>query len=108
MARRLKLMTDYECSPLWDYGESGDLYDNPDPASLPLSKTTIDDLKAWAAWYDTWVDMREPYDSRRVLPEEREAFKRVGRRLWESLQRELGSGWHVVYFEDGKVLEPAG
>jgi len=48
--RRLKLMPDYQCNPLWEYEEPpGDLYTNPDPAELPLSQATIRDLRAWAA-----------------------------------------------------------
>ena len=35
--RRLKLMADYHCAPLWEYSEPpDDLYANWDPAELPL------------------------------------------------------------------------
>ncbi len=103
MPRCLKLMADYGCSPLSDYGEDGDLYDNPDPTELPLSAALFAELNAWAAWYDTWIDMRDPYESRSILPEEDQSFKRAGRRLWAELRSELGDNWRVVYHEDGKV-----
>jgi hypothetical protein len=35
-----------------------------------------------------------------------EADDGTGRWLWETLKRELGDGWLVVYFENGRVLEP--
>jgi hypothetical protein len=107
MPRLLKLMPDYQCNPLWEYEESpGGLYTNPDPAELPLSEATIRDLRAWAAWFDTFINLDDPYDSREVLPEESAAFDQAGRRLWAMLCRELGPGWVVSYFHDGKLLRP--
>ena len=106
--RRLKLMPDYQCNPLWEYEEPpGDLYTNPDPAELPLSQATIRDLRAWAAWFDTFINLDDPYDSREVLPEESAAFDQAGRRLWAVLRRELGPAWVVSYFHDGKLLSPS-
>lgn len=105
--RRLKLMADYQCSPLWEYEEPpGDLYANRDPAELPLSEVTIRELAAWAAWFDTFLDMDDPNGSREVLPEETAAFDQAGRRLWTVLRRELGAAWVVSYFHDGKLLSP--
>src|SRR5260221_10131925 len=92
--RLLKLMTDQGCNPLWEYSEPpDDLYDNPDPAGLPLSQATVRELRAWAAWYDTFINMSDPYDSRVILPEESAAFNQAGRRLWGSLRRVVGAGW---------------
>ncbi len=106
--RRLKLMADYGCNPLWEYRDPpDDLYANPDPAELALSESSIRDLRAWAAWYNTFINMDEPNDSRQLLPEELEAFNRAGRRLWAALVRELGSHWVVSYFEDGKLFSPS-
>jgi hypothetical protein len=107
--RRLMLKPDYGCSPLWEYGEPpDDLYDNLDPAALPLSEPTVRNLRAWAAWFDTCINVADPEDSREVLPEEAEAFDRAGRRLWLAVRRELGGGWVVSYFAGGgKVLHPS-
>jgi len=104
--RRLKLMTDYGCNPLWEYSASDDLKANPDPAELPLSEATARELRAWAAWFDTFINMDDPHDSRVVLPEESAAFNQAGRRLWAAVRRELGPGWVVSYFENGKLLPP--
>lgn len=105
--RRLKLMADYQCNALWEYEEPpGDLYTNPDPAELPLSQPTIRDLRAWAAWFDTFINLDDPYDSREVLPEESAAFDQEGRRLWGVLCSELGPDWVVSYFHGGKLVCP--
>jgi hypothetical protein len=103
----MKLMTDYGCNPLWEYSDPPDaLYANPDPAELPLSEATVRELRAWAAWYDTFINMNDPYNSRQVSPEESAAFNQAGRRLWAAVRRELGPGWVVSYFEDGKLVLP--
>jgi hypothetical protein len=105
--RRLKLMPDYQCNPLWEYEEPpGDLYANPDPAELPLTEATVRELRAWAAWFDTFLNMDDPTDSREVLPEETAAFDQAGRRLWGVLREELGPGWVVSYFHAGTLLPP--
>jgi hypothetical protein len=102
----IKLMTDYGCAPVWHHDDPDGEVGPVDPADLPLSAGTIDDLRAWAVWYDTFLDMRDPADSRRVLPEEDAAFRAAGRRLWRAVRRELGPGLRVVLFEDGTLLEP--
>jgi hypothetical protein len=40
MLRKIKLMPDYQCFPLWDMEEP----DNLDPKDLPLNKDTIASL----------------------------------------------------------------
>lgn len=40
MLRKIKLMPDYQCFPLWDMEEP----DNLDPRDLPLNKDTIASL----------------------------------------------------------------
>ena len=54
--RRLKLMADYGCHPLWGTvdPEIGDL----DPASLPLSAALVADLAAWAEGFEATLDPR--------------------------------------------------
>jgi hypothetical protein len=101
-------MADYGCHPLWEYSDDAslDLYANPDPTTLPLSKQAIEDLNAWARWFDSFINLHDPYNSRDVPPEERAAFDREGRRLWKVLREELGVQWVVTYFEGGKLLEP--
>ena len=107
MARCIKLMTDYGCHPLWDYVDPKDAAENRDPAELPLSKGTVAALNALAEWFDSFLDLDQPSGVRAIPPDEDAAFKQTGRQLWATLQSELGTAWHVVYFEDGKVLEPA-
>lgn len=49
-SRRILLMSEYECDPLWthDPGRSGTI----SPRDLPLSEALIADLEAWAVSYD--------------------------------------------------------
>ena len=79
----------------------------PDPAELPLSEVTTRELRAWAAWFDTFLNLDDPNDSREVLPEETAAFSQAGLRLWAVLRGELGPAWVVSYFHDGKLLSPS-
>lgn len=37
MIKKIKLMADYDCYPVWDMDEIGEI----DPSELPLSKETI-------------------------------------------------------------------
>ena len=48
MAKRIKLMADYECFPLW--GQSDDLPINIDPQTLPLTSETVQELLNHSGW----------------------------------------------------------
>jgi hypothetical protein len=101
----IKLMWDYDCWPLWHFGDREVC--NIDPDSLPLSAATRARLKDWAAIPDAKLDRSDP-SSVTWTEEERQKFEAEGRDLWKLLQRELGDGYRVVYYSSTKhqVLMP--
>lgn len=94
MFKRIKLMADYECYPLWNMdGEVGDI----DPMTLPLSPETRADLQAWAAMYDNILDWDDPAKSGFKCSEDADLFESKGLELWQKLQGELADEYEVVY-----------
>ena len=95
MQRRIKLMWDYNCWPLWETGGSQYALESD---SLPLSQSTKDRLERWAAIPDAKLaeHMDNPPDITWTADETR-SFEAAGRELWRILQRELGAGFCVVY-----------
>lgn len=93
--RRLKLMADYDCHPLWGTvdPEIGDV----DPASLPLSAGLVADLAAWAAAYDATLDRDDPSASGFAGSEAEASFRAEGARLAERLSAELGSDFEIEF-----------
>lgn len=96
--RRLKLMADYDCWPLWEAGE--DLVGNVDPATLPISVELRDRLLRWAERFDAGLNREDPASSEWSSPEERVAFDEEGRDLARALRRELPDGYEFVYFSE--------
>ncbi|RUT02545.1 hypothetical protein DSM106972_060230 [Dulcicalothrix desertica PCC 7102] len=98
MPRKIKLMTDYGCDPLWwDDDEVGDI----EPESLPLSNNTIERLHKWAKAYDATLNWEDPTDSPGFPSlEAKVAFEKEGISLWKQLQTELAPDYQVVYFSD--------
>jgi len=105
MSRSIKLMWDYNCSPLWHHREEdvGDI----DPNTLPLSTATKDRLEAWAAFPDAKLDRNYPPDTV-WTDEESAAHEAEGRALWRLLRTELGPNFRVAYrsAKEGRMLEP--
>ena len=91
--KKIKLMADFDCYPLWDLDDAGDI----DPASLPLISETIARLEKWQKCYDGIMNWDEPASSDFASEEERVAFEREGISLWQQLQKELGYEYEVVY-----------
>lgn len=104
----IKLMADYECSPLWWNDE--DRVGNIAPEDLPLQPDTISRLHEWARCYDTTLNWDDPASSSGFeTPEAEEAFEREGILLWKQLQEELASRYTVSYFSNrlGKLFNVA-
>jgi hypothetical protein len=86
MSKKIKLMVDYGCDPLWweEPSEVGDI----DPASLPLSEDTIERLHRWAKAYDTTLNWADPGDSLVFESADAEAaFESERISLWKQLQK---------------------
>jgi hypothetical protein len=56
-SRRILVMSEYQCDPLWthDPGRSGTF----SPRELPLSEALIEDLEAWSRNYDTSFNLED-------------------------------------------------
>lgn len=93
--KKLKLMADYQCYPLWL--NSDDEVGNIDPNILPISNILKDELNIWSDKYDETLNLDDPLNSGFVNPEEETAFKEKGKHLRELLQMELGSDYEVIY-----------
>jgi hypothetical protein len=94
-APTIKLMADYECFPLW----SKDQGTNLDPASLSLSTALVRDLRAWADAYHGTLRREDPLASGFASEDDEKAFLAEGLRLARRVAVELGSGYHVEYFD---------
>jgi len=92
--KMIKLMTDYECHPLWHIGpdEVGDI----DPATLPVSNELKADLAQWAEAYDQTLDRDDPPNSGFESEALEAEFIAQGRRLAERLREELGADFIVI------------
>ncbi len=98
MIKKIKLMADYGCYPLWwtNSGQVGDI----DPVSLNLSDETIKRLEKWADTYDLKLNNDDPSSSGFSTAEAKKAFEEEGIRLWELLQKELAPNYEVIYFSE--------
>lgn len=93
--RRLRLMADYDCHPLW--GTAADEIGDVDPASLPISAGLVADLASWAARFDATLSRDDPARSGFASAEAATAFRAEGERLAARLRDELGAGWEIVH-----------
>jgi len=93
MMQRIKLMADFDCYPLWDMDDGGDI----DPTDLPLSEGTIERLLNWQNIYDGIIDWDDPASAGFASKQEEIAFEREGMSLWQKVQKELENDYHVFY-----------
>ena len=94
--RRIRLMADYFCHPLWRNGgaEVGDI----DPATLPISDGLKRDLDAWARAFDAILDMDDPANKGGFQsPQARDDFTARGADLARRLRDELGPAWEIEF-----------
>lgn len=97
MGEVIRVLSDYECHPLWLSGDQ--TYLNIPPGSLPISEELAGLLEQWAHEYDRTLDRDNPASSGFARPEDLRAFVQRGRELSVRLQSELGRSWRVVYFD---------
>jgi hypothetical protein len=96
-AMKIKLMPDYECSPLWWDGEPGRFGDNIDPTDIGLDDSLKADLYAWAERYDATLDQDYPPDSCFATKEDLAKFVANGEALAARVRVALGPDWTVRY-----------
>jgi len=92
--RKIKLMADYQCYPLWHVEEVG----NIDPNKLPISTVLKKHLNSWAECYDETLVIEDPKLSGFKNDKEALAFEEQGQFLWQQLQKELGNKYEIFYF----------
>lgn len=85
-SKRIKLMADYACDPIWAMDD--DIYGCFPPEDLNLSADLTDAIKAWAAAYETSIDLDDPSTSL-WSDAQRAQHEAEGRRLAVRLKREL-------------------
>ena len=95
MVKKIKLMPDYHCWPLW---YTGDEVGNINPKDLLLTTETTERLLRWAKAYDGTLNFDDPLDESYYFSEqELEDFEHEGISLWQKLQKELGPDYEVIY-----------
>ncbi len=96
---KLRLMTDYECHPLWEILDGGSAR-NVAVEDLELSAGLVRELRAWASRYDETLNRDDPAASGFDSDEDELEFERTGRRLRAALADELGPNVKVTYFSE--------
>ncbi|WGY73050.1 hypothetical protein KEC55_33935 [Burkholderia cepacia] len=91
--RKIKVMADYQCHPLWDM--SPGMYGDVDPKTLPISVELQQQLAEWARVFDETLNMLDPANSGFKSTEAEAAFKAKGIQLAEQLQKELGVDFFI-------------
>jgi hypothetical protein len=94
--KRIKLMADYHCFPLWEAGEG--CFGNIDPNDLPISTALIEDLSLWARKYDDTLNEDAPNKSGFENSDLESMFFDMGRDLLDRLRFELDGKYEVEYF----------
>jgi hypothetical protein len=93
MLKKIKLMPDYQCFPLWNLEE----VDNIDPKDLPIKKDLIDALYKWAETFDSILNWTDPSLSGFKSEQEAKDFETEGIRLWLLLREQLKPNYAVYY-----------
>ena len=96
MMRKLKLMTDYDCFPLWESRQ--DKLENIDPNSLNITDDLKESLFLWAAIYDATLNQAYPPDSGFATEDEAKKFEQEGRRIFDELTLQLKNGFEFSYY----------
>lgn len=98
MAKKIKLMADYGCHPLW--WTNSIIVGDIDPTSLPINNATVKRLEKWADIYDDKLNHDDPATSSFPNLEADSAFEEEGISLWKQLQKELAPDYEIVYFSN--------
>lgn len=91
--RKIKLMADYGCFPLWDVSDG---VGNINPNDLPLSPELKDLLMDWAKVFDQTLNEDYPPDSGFESQADELEFKQRAAQLAWKLREELGPEFEVL------------
>lgn len=96
--KKIKLMADYQCHPLWDVSPEG--YGDISPEEFPISSELKDMLRQWAERYDAILNIDDPASSAFKSKEEEKQFISDGYKLARYLQEELGDSYNIIYHSE--------
>ena len=91
--RKIKLMPDYQCFPLWE--ASQDIVGNIDPQDLPISSSLKKRLLSWAAKFDATLNINDPAISGFESEKTANEFRQDGDAIARNLQDELGADYII-------------
>lgn len=90
--KKIKLMPDYNCYPLWDI----DKLKNIAPQELPLSKKLCVKLESWQKQYDKTLNSDYPPLSGFENEKMKKSFIKEAENLKKELQVELGNEYEII------------
>jgi hypothetical protein len=94
----LKIMADYDSSPLWVTGPG--VSRNLPVDELPISSALASELQEWADVYTGTLNREDPMSSGFSTPELKRDFAEKGKELAVRLAAELGGDHVVSYFDE--------
>jgi hypothetical protein len=94
--RKLKLMADYGCYPLWEIFSDGTK--NVNPNDLPISSELINRLYEWADQYDQTLNREDPISSGFDCSNDERIFGEQGLLIFKNLQNELTPLFEITYY----------
>jgi hypothetical protein len=92
--KKLKLMADYFCFPLWSTESDSS---NIDVYQMPISNELKQQTMAWAKKYDSTLNQDYPPDSKFESVEKRTAFIQEGNEIAKKLNNELNDDYFVTF-----------
>ncbi|GLY92750.1 hypothetical protein [Actinoplanes sp. NBRC 103695] len=102
----IKVTADYGCAPLWIRRERDEVFLPCEPDDLQLSPALSGRLGAWRRWYESMINIADPYDSRPVEEAGQAALEAEGRHLAARVAEELPHA--TVWFYRDQQPEPDG
>ncbi|MCE0828997.1 hypothetical protein LVQ78_23705 [Buttiauxella sp. A2-C2_NF] len=93
--KKIKLMADYGCYPLW--GTTPDDFGDIAPDLLPISTDLQESLQRWADRFEAILNIDDPASSGFKNELEEETFIKDGYVLAQRLRDELGSEYEIIY-----------
>jgi hypothetical protein len=100
--RSVFVQFEYATFPVWAQTD-GRVTDHDGPLDLPIGESLREDFRRWNADMDRQMSAKSPSDDRSKELNER------GLALAKRLQRELGAGYAVEYYDEvGGAFRPLG
>jgi len=104
----LKIMAEYECSPLWVQHTLTDCFEPVPIDSLQLSRAIKIQLEEWDLTFQRTYNSLVPQDSGFQNVHDEVNFDEKGIILWKKIINELKENYQVIYrsYKNGTTLYP--